>query len=205
MHEGTARGRPRLPATDDRIMRAALRLMAKHGYARMTVDAVAAEAGVTKPTIYLRFRNKEGLASAALAASMEQIAPAETGDTRTDLLIHLRQFQSGMVRPFGMPMLATVLSEEQGTPALLALYREHVVLPRRALLRAVLHRAQDRSELPDGTDLMLAVDLLEGTFYARYVTGKPSGNDWPESVVDVVLRALHWREQPDHGKVVEVP
>jgi AcrR family transcriptional regulator len=199
MRERMARGRPRLPNTDDKILRATLNLMARRGYARMTVDAVAAEAGVTKPTIYLRFRNKEGLASAALAAAKDWSAPAEIGDTRTDLIAQLHHFQRGLAAPFGMSLLGTVLAEEQETPALLALYRNQVLRPRRAMIRSVLDRARDRKELSDDADLTLAIDMLVGSYYAGVVAGHPPGTDWPETIADTVLRAVRWREQPENG------
>jgi AcrR family transcriptional regulator len=171
----------------------------------MTVDAVAAEAGVTKPTIYLRFRSKEGLASAALAASRDWSAPAEIGETRADLAAHLRHFQRGLAEPFAMGMLGTVLAEEQETPTLLALYRNHVLRPHRAMIRAVLDRARDRDELPDDTDLTLAIDMLLGTYYAGIIAGHRPGNDWPEIVAEAVLRAVRWREEPQSGGAGQLP
>ena len=79
------RGRPRSPEVDAAILDAALRLLAAEGYARMTVDGVAAEAGVSKAAIYLRYRSKADLATAALARLRESGRPEPTGDLRTDL------------------------------------------------------------------------------------------------------------------------
>ena len=73
------RGRPRSEEADRAILEAALTLMARDGYARMSVDAVAAEAGVSKPTLYLRYPSKAALATAALAHVREETAPREDG------------------------------------------------------------------------------------------------------------------------------
>ena len=60
-------GRPRSSAHDGAILAAALHLLSRDGYPGMTLDGVAAEAGVSKATIYLRWRSKADLATAALA------------------------------------------------------------------------------------------------------------------------------------------
>lgn len=51
-------GRPRSPELERGILRAAMRVMARSGYAGMTIEEVAAEAGVSRPTIYLRYPGK---------------------------------------------------------------------------------------------------------------------------------------------------
>jgi len=72
------------------ILEAAPWLMARGGYARMSVDTVATRAGVTKPTIYLHYRGGEAeLATAALAFARDRSAVEETGNTRVDLDIEI--------------------------------------------------------------------------------------------------------------------
>ena len=164
--------------------------MARDGYARMSVDAVAAEAGVSKPTIYLRYPSKAALATAALAHVREQTAPRETGDTRADLVALLRHFRAGVERPFGMAMIGTVLAEEHHTPELFAEFRGRLVEPRREMLRALLERAQLRGELADDADLETAVNMLVGSYYAGYLADSKIPRDWPERAVDLVLSSL---------------
>jgi AcrR family transcriptional regulator len=187
------RGRPRAPDTDQRILDATLRLLGKDGFARMSVDAIATEAGVTKPTIYLRFRNKAELARAALtslAAARDRSAPSVTGDVRTDLVAQLEHFRQGVSRPFGVSLVGTVLAEEHETPDLLALYRELIVLPRRTMLRATLQRARDQGDIRPDVDVEEAVNALIGAFYARYLTGADFPNDWERRIVDTVLNGV---------------
>lgn len=180
---------------DAGILRAAMVVMARKGYAGMTIDEVAAEARVSRPTIYLRYPGKAELATAALAAYRDLGRPDETGDTRADLISRLRHFRKGIERPFGMAMIGSVLSEEHSTPELLALFREHVVKPRRAELREVLEHACKRGELRTGADLEAAVNMLVGSYYAQYLAGNPFPDDWPEAVVDTVLAGL-WQPGP---------
>ena len=164
--------------------------MADRGYARMSVDAVAARAGVSKPTVYLRHSCKAELATAALAAYQQRALPRPTGDTRADLMASLRDLRRAVERPFGMAMIGTELAEEHHTPELLALFRRRIVAPRRRAIRAVLEAARKRGELRRGADLDAAVQALVGAYYAQYLAGTRFPRRWPGSVVDVVLEGL---------------
>ena len=189
-HSRPTRGRPRHPETDRQILNAALRLLGRDGYARMSLEAVAAEAGVPKPTIYRRYPSKTALAEAALAAlaaARDDSRPAMTGDLRQDVIAHLRHFRQGVSRPYGVALVGTVLAEEAETPELLALYRERIVAPRRTMVGRVLQDAQARGELPQGMDIDLMVNALVGAYYAQYLAGTPFPDDWEERLVETVL------------------
>jgi AcrR family transcriptional regulator len=198
--QATARppGRPRSEQVDDAILAAARAELAAHGYARMTVDAVAARARVSKPTIYLRHPTKAELATAAIASMRVQPRPAPTEDLRADLIAHLRLLRAGLERPNGMTMLGTVLAEENDTPELLALFRQRLVAPRRRELRAVLAAARDRGELRPGANLDIAVNALVGAFFARYLAGEPIRGRFVSALVDSVLDGVRL-SPPPHG------
>jgi AcrR family transcriptional regulator len=185
------RGRPRSEAADRAILEAALALMAREGYARMSVDAVALQAGVSKPTLYLRYPSKAALATAALAHAREQTAPRESGDTRADLVALLRHFRAGVERPFGMALVGTVLAEEHHTPELFAQFQKRLVEPRRRMLRGVLERAQARGEIAAAADVETAVSMLVGSYYAGHLAGGRLPRDWPRRAVDLILAGLH--------------
>jgi AcrR family transcriptional regulator len=182
--------RPRSRDLDARILDATLSLMARQGYARMSIEAVAAEAGVSRPTVYLRYESKEGLAVAALGAFRERDRPRLSGDVRADLVAQLRHFRRGVERPYGMAMVGTVLAEEPHTPELLERFREGVVRPRRNELRGILDGARERGELRSDADLDSAVSMLIGSFYAARIAGRRPAPSWPAAEVDAVLRGL---------------
>lgn len=185
------RGRPRSPAIDDAVLQAAFSLMGRHGYARTSIGAIAAAAGVTKPSVYLRFPGgKAEVATKALAYVRDRRVVPETGETRADLIAHLRYFRTGVSRPFGMAMVGTVLAEEHDTPQLLAYFRRHVIEPRRAMLRDVLARGQERGDLRPDADIEMGAQMLVGAYYAQYLAGIPFGEGWDERVVDTVLMGL---------------
>src|SRR3954462_1507429 len=105
------RGRPRSAAADRGILDAAFELLSEEGYARMSMDAVAARAGVTKPTVYLRYKGKADLVTAAVAAHAVGELPAETGDLRADLIAQLRHFRRDTERSAGLALVGNVLAE----------------------------------------------------------------------------------------------
>ena len=183
-------GRPRSTEADEAILATTLRHLSEHGYARMSIDAIAADANTTKPTIYRRWSGKEELAIAALARFQAQEQPKPTGSTEDDLKTLLRDFQKKLLRPNGMAMIGTLLAEEQHTPKLIGLFRERIVTPRREGLLAILKTAKDRGELETDADLEAAVNLLVGSFYARYLSGEGIPHDWPGRIVKLVLRGL---------------
>ena len=189
-------GRPRSADVDEAILAAAVAELGERGYARMSMDAVATRAGVSKPTVYLRHPTKADLATAAIASMRAQPRPAPTDDVRADLIKHLRLLRAGLERPNGMTMLGTVLAEEHETPELLALFRERLVAPRRRELRAVLEAARERGELRRGADLDAAVTALVGAFLARYLAGESLGGRFVTSVVDTVLDGLRVSASP---------
>ena len=187
---GRLPGRPRSARVDDAILAAARAELAEHGYARMSVDGVAARAGVSKPTVYLRHRTKADLATAAIASMRVQPRPEPTDDVRADLVAHLRLLRAGLERPHGMAMLGTMLAEEHDTPELLKLFRERLVAPRRRELRAVLEAARARGELRDGANLDAAVNALVGGLLARYLAGEALGGRFVTTLVDTILNGL---------------
>lgn len=194
-----ARGRPRSSAIDEAVLRAALRLMARHGYARTSIDAIAEAAGVTKPSVYLRFPGgKVEVAAKAFEHARDRRTVPETGDIRADLIAHSRYF-TGVSPRFRMAMLGTVLAEEHNTPQLLAFFRKHLVEPRRVALLGVLARARERGDLRPGADIEMAAQMLVGAYYAQYLAGIPFQRGWDERVVDAILNGLR-ASKPQHRR-----
>lgn len=185
------RGRPRSKRADRAILDAATKLMEREGYVRMSMEQIAAEAGVTKATIYRRYAGKAELATAAIADLRDRRAPRPIGDSRADLVAELRHFRRGVERPNGMAMIGTVLAEEAHVPELLNHFRRDVVLPRRARLRSILAEA----ELRPGLDPDTAVNLAIGSFYASYLAGE-SARRWEARVADALLGPANG-EEPD--------
>src|SRR3954471_23364505 len=85
------RGRPRDPRRNEAILEAVLELVAEVGYDRVTVDALASRAGVSKPTIYLRFPGGKAavVAAAITARKAAESGYPDTGGLRGDLVAYV--------------------------------------------------------------------------------------------------------------------
>ena len=187
---GRPPGRPRDPETESRILQAALRQLAEDGYNRMSLDAVALEAGVSKPTMYRRWSSKADMATAALRTIQLSEPPVDTGSTVGDLACALRNFSRSLLRPNGMALIGTVLAEEAHTPKLLRLFRERIVTPRRAMVRGIPERAEERRELRPGVDLDCVVNMLVGAFYARYLATSKIPPSFPGELAEIVWNGI---------------
>jgi AcrR family transcriptional regulator len=173
--------------------------MAERGYRGMTIPAVAQVAGVSKPTIYLRFPSKFDLALAALASlPMVDRAP-DTGSARGDLVALLREMQEVIERT-GLGILGTVLAEEVEHPELLERLRSQLVRPRAQSFGAAIQRGIERGEVRADADLEIVVNLLNGAYVTQYLSGGPAVRNWAERLADVVCGALEPRRQRSRAR-----
>ncbi|MEZ5402093.1 MAG: TetR/AcrR family transcriptional regulator [Bryobacteraceae bacterium] len=183
-------GRPRDAQAERRILEATLRLLAEEGYVRMTLDSVAASSGASKTTIYRRWSSKADVVTAALRTLQLSEPPVDTGAVPGDLAAILVNFRRSLLRPNGMALVGTVLAEEAHTPDLLRLFRERIVAPRRASLRAVLDRARKAGQLRRGARIDAAVAMLIGAVYARYLASGEVPASFPRELVEIVWAGI---------------
>lgn len=182
-------GRPRTEGLDEALLEAALEELGRVGYARMRLETVARLAGTTKPTLYLRYPSKVALVSAALGSLRNRTPRELTGDVRDDLVAELRLLRRGAIERKGISMLGAALVEEHENPEITALYREHVVLPRRENLRRVMEAGKASGQLRADADTELGITMLVGSLYAAHAAGEVVSPDWPERVVAAWLDA----------------
>jgi AcrR family transcriptional regulator len=184
-----ARGRPRDAAAEALILDATERALAARGYEAMTMDQVAAAAGVSKPTIYLRYGSKAALVAAMIDRLEPPPPPPRGRSVRADLvtLIHLEE---QWVDRHGQRLVAAVLLEEADHPELLDRFRERVVQPVRAAFRATLRAGVARGELRQGADGGEVIDVLTGAYWARFWTTGAPRRGWAARLVDAVLQGL---------------
>ncbi len=189
-------GRPRDACAEKKILDATLELLADAGFAGLTVDGVAARAGVGRATIYRRWRSKGALVLAASACLVGDVPGTDTGTLRGDLLA----LTSGLVEhlratPMGC-LLPALAAEARGNPELAEIVSQFAD-DRRAHVRAVLRRARDRGELRAGTDLDVLIDVLVGpAFYRMMISGGPPTAARMVKVVDMVLDGVATSLEP---------
>jgi AcrR family transcriptional regulator len=186
------RGRPRSETARLAILAAAAELALDRGLAAVSMDAVADRAGVSKATIYRWWPTKETLALDALYHEWAGVPrPRDTGSLREDLLSLLRPWAKEAGRRPYARVIAALIATAQTDPEFGRRYRERFVEPRREAARAIFRRAVARGEIPAGTDIEVALDLLYGPVYHRLLHGHaPLTDRFVREVIDTALRGL---------------
>ena len=185
------RGRPRSAACDEAIVDAALCVFADDGYDGLTMEAVAARAGVGKATLYRRYPGKAELIFRAVSClTASEVPDADTGSLRGDLTLvagNLVHLLTATVAGQCVSQLVAAL------PRSSALRREHrrFLADRRAVSRRAIERAIARDEVPPDTDPDLVTDLVVGPiFYRHLVSRAPLDGDYADRVVDAATATL---------------
>jgi AcrR family transcriptional regulator len=192
MAEPGGRGRPRSEEADRAILAAATELLAERGLGGMSMEEVAARAGVGKATIYRRWPSRGALALDAFLAEFQAQQPLpDTGTLRGDLLAALRGWIRSVTRTPAGRMLAGLIAEAQRDPALAAAWRHRVIEPLRARNTVLLDRAIERGEIPAGTDKDVVLDMLFGAAYHRLLNGhRPLTDQFARQVVDLIVAGV---------------
>ena len=174
------------PEADRLILETAHRLLREQGYDRLTMDAVAREAGVARTTVYRRYRDKADLVSAAIETLRGPAKRPDTGDARRDLIAHLDSVR----RNYGVSLAGTLLMEEPYNPRLLELFRERMVIPQRRIVAETIQDGIERGQIRPDVNVERVLDLLLGAFFAAvFASGRPEP-DWSEATVDALWPAL---------------
>ena len=169
------RGRPRDPAVDEAILSAAVDLLAEAGYARLTMEQVAARAGVGKASVYLRWPNKVALVAEAIQHRSGVIPEVpDTGSLREDMLAFLRALLRG--KSAAQRALAAVTGEIASNPELQKAWRRSVAGTLSACVRVIVEHAIERGELPAASDVEL-LSLLPLTLLQNWRLEHDQGPD----------------------------
>jgi AcrR family transcriptional regulator len=189
---GAARGRPRDPATDQAILAAAGDLLASRGLDGMSIEEVAARAGVGKATIYRRWSSKGLLAlDAFMLMFREQQPPPDTGSLRGDLTAALGAWVRAVTSTPAGRLLTSLIAAAQQDPELHAAWRDRVLEPLRAQHRIMLQHAVERGEIPATVDAEVVLDMFFGAAEHRLLLGHlPISESFVTSVVDVILGGI---------------
>ncbi|TDB73284.1 TetR/AcrR family transcriptional regulator [Micromonospora sp. KC721] len=173
------------------ILDAALRLCAEVGYGRLTVEAIAARAGVSKKTIYRWWPSKGSVILEAVDDVATTVAEyPDTGDIAADLHNQLAAVIDLLTPPDRSPVVG-LIAESLHDAHLAQDLRERLIRPRIAQFKERMRQAQLSGQVAADADLDLAVDLVYGPLYHRLVfhLGMPDAREL-KSLVAYALRAL---------------
>jgi len=164
------RGRPRSVVCHQAILRAAMELLCELRYAEVTMEGIAARAGVSKQTLYKWWPSKARLAMEAYAVTAATRIPApDTGSTEEDLrrLLSSTCQTLGREEPSLGPTLAGLIAEAQSDDELGRELRETLISARRRIATSILERGMARGEVDLALDLPLVLDMLYGPIWYR--------------------------------------
>jgi AcrR family transcriptional regulator len=185
------RGRPRDAQAERAILHAAVSILSEVGFSHLSIEAVAARAGVGKPTIYRRWPSKLELVIDAVERFAPPLPAADTGDPLTDLRQIVPQLLADMT---GSPHIRVVvaLANDAETHAELARrLGEHYVTPRRAVIAGILRRGIADGQLRSDIDVEMAIDMMVGAAVYRWLArAQPVDADTGRRIVDTVWESL---------------
>jgi AcrR family transcriptional regulator len=184
-------GRPRSLQADEAILEAATEAFIECGWDGLTIEGVAARAGVGKTTIYRRYPGRiELLVAAAARLADEKGAVPDTGTLRGDLLALVDAYVgmlSGTRTGRAVPAMIVAAARN---PEVAIAHRDFLSQRRREAAEPI-ERAIRRGELPRDVDRGLVLDLLVAPlFYRVFVSLEPVNDAYIDSLVDAVMRSI---------------
>jgi AcrR family transcriptional regulator len=183
------------------ILTAARELVSEVGYAKLTIEAIAARAGVGKQTIYRWWPSKGAVVLDAFLALSEggpeqDMALPDTGDLKADLRVVMRATVAEFADPAFEKPIRALNTEIINDPALAAQYLEKLAGPVDEAKKARLRSAQRAGQLAADADLDLALELLYAPLYQRWLLRSgPLTPQYADALVDAFLKAM----RPDIG------
>ena len=172
--ESNNMGRPRSQSADRDILEAALHLVSEKGYRAVSVDQIAAQAGVGKMSVYRRWTDK---ASLVMDALLELIGPETDFPEAPTALESLKKqlhLQVKFFRGKHGKLIRSLVAEAQSNEDLEKAFRQRWLAPRRAGVGAVLRKAIEQGEIHADSDIELLIDMLYGPIYYRLLLGTGS-------------------------------
>jgi AcrR family transcriptional regulator len=186
-HHGNRHGRSELAR--QAVLEAADNLLVERGFAGVTMEGIAARAGVAKQTVYRWWQTKtDVLMDAFLQDVAEDLIPPDHGDLATDLRAYLSRLARFLRESDAGAVFRALVAQAQHDPVFAARFRARYLDEQRRRDQLPLLRAQQRGQLPADLDLVTATDQLVGPLYYRVlVTNEPVDADFTDRLVESFL------------------
>lgn len=169
-------GRPRSERTDAAILEAARDLLVSGGYDRMTIEAIAARAEVTRPTVYRRWSSKAAIVAEAVLAgyiTTDSEPPADTGDLEADLRSWLEYEFARLADPGRLALVRGLAAAATDSDVDASRLYDRFTGPNRALITARLTAGVERGQARADLDIDAAADAILGTMLYRSLIPEP--------------------------------
>jgi TetR/AcrR family transcriptional repressor of mexJK operon len=201
---------PRARAKRDQILSGARRVFLRDGFAAASTDAIAAEARVSKRTLYVYYPSKEELFADVMRKltienpqmrgleTMEEMSPGSEEELRRDLLELAQKIVTTMMQPDYLALLRTTIADTHRFPQLGGLFRATV--PERALrsFAVFIERGRERGVVGTDVDGNAAARMFVGPLLTYAVLDgllaegppHPPAREKIEEIVDHYMKAI---------------
>lgn len=193
-------GRPRSAQAHKAIIDATLELLAEEGFQGLSIEAVAARAGVGKTTIYRRWASKDELVMDAIRQVQIDVPVVDTGNFRNDLVALLKTFYQGLMDyPYSFlgKLLLKFISEYQTNPKIFQGAITQLIIPRFQRFIHMVEQGQARGEIRKDIDPALVLSLVSGSLFFHWIamhnlfpTSSTSAVDWVEQMIDAIMQGI---------------
>lgn len=192
------RGRPRDPRTEQAITQAARRLLARDGYDQVSIEAIAREAEVSRPTVYRRWPSKTHLVFDAVFDSRVGDVLSRSGEFEADL----HRFVAGVFDFWRSPEVAAaalgILADRHRDPELFIRTQQLLDEQTRTAFGALIRAGIDQGVLDADVDAEMAYDAVVGTsFYIAQVLATDTVDDAADRLCRLLLQGMRKRENRD--------
>ncbi len=170
-------GRPRSVESHQAILQATLALLAEIGFDAMSIEAIAARAGVGKTTIYRRYASKEELMADAIENMREDVVIPNTGNLWEDIDALIENASQITLSPLGRQTVAMIISSASSNSQFAQIYWTKYLQPRRQAFAIVLERAKARNEVQPEIDCNLVFDIMSGVMLYTLIF-PPTTDSW---------------------------
>ena len=179
-------------------MRTTLELGQEIGYAKLSIEAVAARAGAGKHTIYRRWSSKGALLLDSLLSLNEPgLDYPDSGDIVADLRAQIYAAVDLLARPPFGPLFQALIGEAQHDPQVAAALNERFITPQADKTVARLAAARDQGQLSPGFDLDLAMAILSGPLYFQLlITQEPLTHEYVDRILHALFAGMGPQPQP---------
>ena len=184
-------GRKRDETSRQAILDATFALLQEEGFDRLSVEGIAARAGVGKTTIYRWWASKGVVAVEAFLAAVEpSIAFVDSGLPHNDVVLQMQSLAALYRGPTGR-LVREMIGAAQTDQAMREAFLAGFLQPRREQARRVIRRGIEAGIFQPGVDLDVAIDAFWSPIYYRLlVSGASVDQAFIAAHADIVLGGL---------------
>lgn len=183
-------GNRRNPRVHSAIIKTTLNLLKTLEYSALTIEAIAAGAGVGKATVYRWWPSKGALVAEAISSLLTVSDPPDTNDLRSDLIAAVGVSIQNYAGPPGGVLVTALAADLADDRQLLESFIESFVAPRRTVVRELIGRAAEEGLLTGEVDAELLMDMWAGAvIYRCLMKHQPIEPNFAAKLVDAITQA----------------